>query len=82
MRAIFFLLFLCGCATATYERSDEHVKISTTRWFWMTQEFDMQWSTEKGEVIVLRLRRSGVETNALAATAEAVARGIVEGIKK
>lgn len=48
----------------------------------MTQEFDMLWTTDRGETITLRLRKSGVETNAIAATAEAVARGVVEGIKK
>lgn len=86
MKKLLFLalpLMLLGCAHVSGTRSpDGTLAVKSTRWFWTTSDLDFGMTEGTNMTVTLKAKHSGSDAEAMAAVAEAVARGVASGVVK
>jgi hypothetical protein len=79
-RIILLPLLLCGCNSVVFEKQDGGaiVRVKATRVFWATESYEAKLTKDGGS---LKASKSTVDSVALGAVAEGVAKGLAAGVR-
>jgi len=78
------ICFLTGCASASVTKiypDGSQIKARSIRCLWKTEQFDLYMVSQDGQVIRVRLGKSGTDEVAVGSVMEGITKGAIEAMK-